>query len=107
MKRKKKKIYLVILWLITLAVIVGVCLYRFSFGEKGTLAVADFKGQDVTKVNLDMDIGDVEIKYGPVFQVEYYYPKKFAPKVELKDGVLSIKQSENGWNFNGSCFLLL
>lgn len=104
MERKKKKIYLVILWLITLAVIVGVCLYRFSFGEKGTLAVADFENQDVTKVNLDMDIGDVEIKYGPVFQVEYYYPKKFAPKVELKDGVLSIKQSENGWNFNGSLF---
>ncbi|WP_294242805.1 DUF4097 family beta strand repeat-containing protein [Pseudobutyrivibrio sp.] len=104
MERKKKKIYLVTLWIITLAVIVGACFYRFSFGEKGELAVADFEKQDVTKVNLDMDIGDVEIKYGPTFQVEYYYPKKFAPKVELNNGVLTIQQSQKNWNFNGNFF---
>ncbi len=104
MERKKKKIYLVILWIITLAVIVGACFYRFSFGPKGELAVADFEKQDVTKVNLDMDIGDVKLKYGPTFQVEYYYPKKFAPKVELDNGVLNISQSQRNWNFNGNFF---
>lgn len=104
MERKKKKIYLVILWLITLSVIVGVCLYRFSFGEKGVLEVADFENQDVTKVSIDLDIGDVEIKYGPIFQVESYYPTRVAPKVELKNGVLSIKQSQKKWNFSSNLF---
>lgn len=103
MERKKKKTYKVIIWTITLVVVVGACLLRFTglLGGKGVLEVADFDGQEVTSVALDIDAGDVEIKYGPIFQVEYRYPKKYAPKVEVNNGTLSIKQTMNSWNFNG------
>ena len=103
MERKKKKTYLVVLWTITLVIVVGACLLRFTgvAGGKGVLEVVDFDGQEVSEIALDVDAGKVEIKYGPIFQVEYRYPKKFAPKVELNKGKLTVKQSMTSWNFNG------
>ncbi len=62
-----------------------------SLGEKvsDTIDVSEFSGIDI-----DVRVGDVVIEEGTKASVEYSYPEKLVPTVEVKNGKLYIKNEK-------------
>lgn len=110
MNKSFTKKYLTILWTVTLiVVIVGLCIHiggwihPFNFFSNVGDVVSNEVSFDenITGLNLDVDMGEITIEPGDKLAVSYTYREKIAPKIEVKNGELVIKQrSDNRVTFN-------
>ncbi|SDB30890.1 Putative adhesin [Pseudobutyrivibrio sp. YE44] len=94
-----KKIYLIIIWAVTLVAIVAGCLMHFSgafnlFGKYGPLVenTVELSGDTLTGIDINCDCADLYVKYGDKIEVTYKYPNGCTPEVKLEDGVLTVNQ---------------
>lgn len=67
----------------------------FSFGPKEQQVSFNEDYEDVEKLDINMAIGDVVIKQGSSFNVDFKGHEDLKPEVTLKDGKLSVKQKKN------------
>jgi DUF4097 and DUF4098 domain-containing protein YvlB len=96
-----KTIYLILLTMITvICIIVGMYLhlaYRASgsraVGSNQTVQTGDDALDDFNALKLDVDAGDVEIRYGSDFSISVEYPEKLLPTWSVENGTLIVKQS--------------
>jgi len=119
--------YLIILSIITVVCIVVGAFWHFGgwFGRNtgnfrwlGNFAYAgEVKGIETAldsfdNIDVNIGIGRVEIKEGTEFGIEYSYPEKWLPNVEVKNGKLVVKHPK-GLNFNtvgnqnGTCYVII
>ena len=107
-----KNIYLIILTLVTIGCIIYGIVKHTSGARHWFSSDQDYqKSDEMTVLNfesfddimLNVAIGDLSIVYGDAYQVEYNYPEKLKPEVNLRDRVLTIdqKQGKGGVNFFG------
>ncbi len=99
--RKFKKLYLTILWIVTLlAVLVGIGIHVGGWFGAGLFTnygdivkdSEDFKSQDITEVIIDADVAELSFSYGDTIEVSHAYPKKCQPEIKTNGNRLVIKQ---------------
>ena len=103
-----KKIYLTLMWMITVVVIVAAVAYRFGFVSVGSWSdiesLSDFSDKTISDVTLDLDYGDVRVVSGDNFEMRYSGPERLNPECEVKDGVLYISSYDKHFSLgNFSC----
>ena len=98
-----KNIYLIVLTIVTIVCIV-ICILNWTSGfsgwfrseedyeDAGSMTIVDTEAFD--SMDLDIDVGDLEIVAGDSYQIQYNYPKKSEPKVEVENGKLIITQKQ-------------
>ena len=100
-EKKWEKPFMITIWCITLIlVLVGLAIHIggfWEFGlfrkpEKAVANTASFDAGEVKELSIDIDLGEVSIQKGTEFKVDYNYPEKYAPKIEMEDGTLEITQ---------------
>ncbi len=98
----KSKLYLIIIWVITLiAIVVGVCInvmgwFNPFIGE----TVEDeytFEGKNIDTIIIDSDIADVTFVTGNTLNIETVYPEKIAPTVTVDGNTINIQEKTNRW----------
>lgn len=91
------KRFQLILWVITLIIVVGSCIVRFSpvINNHSEEKVNDFTNKSVSEINIDADVADLNIEYGDDFIVTSNYQKNIEPSVTLENGVLKIQQKNS------------
>ena len=94
------KRFKLVLWTITLIVIVASCVLRFSpFAyDVSETSEYNYSGKSISEINVDVDVADLNIKYGKDFKVYTNYQKVIEPEVTLSDGKLDIKQENKNIN---------
>ncbi|WP_026651814.1 DUF4097 family beta strand repeat-containing protein [Butyrivibrio proteoclasticus] len=94
---KWSKRYLIIIWIVTLAIIVGASMYHFGFFfdilSKDASETVNLEGT-VSKIEVDVDAIDLDVQYGDSLTVVYNGPDKFKPEITLDDSILKIKQKK-------------
>ena len=131
MNSKKKKLYLVLLFLVTICCIFFGTLFHV-IGALGNLASNiihgdtdhdwnifenyDYKNSDkeqldsFSNINADMSVCDITIKTGETYAVSYKASEKMVPNFQVKDDTLQISQPEGSDVFhigNQGCSLIL
>ncbi|MCR5254757.1 MAG: DUF4097 domain-containing protein [Acetatifactor sp.] len=110
-KKNGTKLYLLILWTITLIVVVIALFYHvFRFNTEifhirnttstGPMQVINYNADVIDSINIDMDAADVDITYGNKLQIEHNYPDDLAPSIKVTDGKLLIEQRTDKISFN-------
>ncbi len=93
------KLIITILSIVTvIAIITGVYIhifrgYGFRTASKSVEGREELEGE-VTSIDFDVDFADVKIAYGDTFAVSYSMPENLVPKINIKDGVLSVKSTQ-------------
>ena len=103
-----KKVYLLILWIVTLAaIVVGIWInvggwFGLNIFKSTKTVTEDFTygKSGIDTIELSMDAGAVKILEGEEFKVEYTYPEAYAPKVNRNGDKLEITQKVNKINSN-------
>ncbi len=101
---KAKRAYLIVIWTITLiAICVGLAIHvggfigPFAFfSNAGEMVEDTIEIRDtVTKLDVNVDLGSVEIISGDNFSVSYNYPEKFVPNIRVKNEKLTIEEKND------------
>lgn len=98
-----KNIYLIVLTIVTIVcIVIGILNWTSGFSgwfrseedyeDAGSMTIVDSEAFD--SMDLDIDVGDLEIVAGDSYQIQYNYPKKSEPKVEVENGKLIITQKQ-------------
>ena len=108
-EKKWEKPFMITIWCITLVlVLIGLAIHVggwFGFGlfskpEKTVANTASFDAGEIKEISLDVELGQVTLQRGAEFKVDYNYPEKYAPKIEMKNETLEI--TEKGKKFTPS-----
>ena len=92
------KKFKLLLWTITLIVVVASCIIRFTPFAYDVVETSeyDYSGHNISDINVDVDLADLNIEYGSEFKVNINdYQKIIEPKVTLNDGKLEITQKNS------------
>ena len=68
-------------------------------GKSGTGLQAEATNSTVTEMHAEIDYGSLIVKIGDEFSAEYNGSNDYKPDVSLKNGVLTIFQKTDSWNF--------
>ncbi|MBP5197673.1 MAG: DUF4097 family beta strand repeat protein [Lachnospiraceae bacterium] len=102
-KKNGTKLYLLILWTITLIVVVLALFYHvfkfnveiFHIGKAsapGPMQEIYYKADVIDSIDIETDAADVDIVYGKELKIEHNYPEDYAPTIKVRDGKLSVTQ---------------
>lgn len=98
-----KNIYLIVLTIVTIVCIV-IGIFNWTSGFSGwfwsedddahtdAMTIVDTEAFD--SMDLDIDVGDLEIVAGDSYQIQYYYPKKSEPDIKVENGRLVVTQKQ-------------
>lgn len=106
MEKKKgsfSKIYLVVLSFITvICVVVGISINANGFGnDNGPKKDGNIEIGEFSELKVDLSITSVVIEKGSNWDIRYErVPEKIIPKVENKDGKLTVTQKKQKFRFN-------
>ncbi len=108
MSDKGKRIYLIIIWVITLCVIVfGV--YRFigsgswnifNFGTGKYIEKTEDLSADITELDVDVHSANVIIEEGDTPNIYYSFPEESEISLQSENGKVSFRESSDKVNFN-------
>ncbi len=108
--KKWTKKYLLVLWSVTLIIIIIALfghVWRFTdnvfFLRDGSVEEehAAYNSNEITDIEIDADVADIDINYGSKFDVNFKYPKKYMPTSEISNGKLKIEQQNIRMSVNG------
>ncbi|MBR2187442.1 MAG: DUF4097 family beta strand repeat protein [Lachnospiraceae bacterium] len=100
-EKKWEKPFMITIWCITLVlVLIGLAIHvggwfgfdLFSKPEKTVANTASFDAGEIKEISLDVELGQVTLQRGAEFKVDYNYPEKYAPKIEMKSETLEITE---------------
>ncbi len=100
-EKKWEKPFMITIWCITLVlVLIGLAIHvggwfgfsLFSKPEKTVADTASFDAGKINEISLNVELGQVSIQRGAEFKVDYNYPEKYAPKIDMENGTLDIKE---------------
>lgn len=99
------KMYMLIIWSITLVVILGGLAYNvggFGFSRISSSAYADydFSNQEFSSIDVDVAAADVDIRYGDDYMVSTNISEKYRPTINVKNGKLTIQQKRTKHKLN-------
>lgn len=98
-----KNIYLIVLTIVTIVCIV-IGIFNWTSGFSGwfwseddyahtdAMTIVDTEAFD--SMDLDLDVGDLEIVAGDSYQIQYDYPKKSEPDIKVENGRLVVTQKQ-------------
>ncbi len=115
---KGKTAYLIIITIVTVCCIIAGALWHFGgffnngfrlfnvnvFGnaDLGEMRNVNEDIGSFSSMDINLDIGDLEIREGSGFSVSYDYPERIAPEYEIKDDTLVVKGKTGGINVNSA-----
>lgn len=107
MNNRGKRIYLIIIWVITLIVILfGI--YRFigqgawnifSFGSGKYVEKTEVLSADITELDVDVDSANVIIEEGDAPSIWYSFPEKSEISILNENGKVSFRENRNSNSF--------
>ena len=115
---KGKTAYLIILTIVTVCCIIAGALWHcggwfnhglrlgginvFGSADLGEMMNVEENIGAFSSVDIDLGIGDLEIREGSDYTLSYDYPENIAPEYEIKGGTLSVNEKTHGINVNAS-----
>lgn len=91
-----KKIYLTIIWIITLFAIIAGVVWHFringakSGGDSTISSTMDFSDQEISNLDIDSDISNVSISNGDKCSVYYECPENLVPDISIDGDTLVV-----------------
>lgn len=100
MKSAGTRIYLTIIWIVTIiCILIGVNRFIIGNGYGGKSIKKVVALDEVSKIDIDLPIGDLNIKEGNEFKLEIEASKKLMPDWKIEGDTLRIKGSSKGVSF--------
>lgn len=102
-KSNWKAIYVAVLLVVTIACVgVGIAIHIMgAFSKDGKIVEKTYIPEGkIDKIQVDVDITDLELVYGESYIITYKFPENKSPEFSVKDGKLSVIDKRRKVSFN-------